>query len=50
MKGNHYDIMDPAFARAFPLDDVTRFFYYLFSEKLIFRKRLGVATYFCFIF
>ena len=25
-------------------------FFHLFGENLIFRKRLGVATYFCFIF
>ena len=42
--------MDLAFSLdAFPLDDETSFFH-LFSKKLIFRKRLGVATYFCFIF
>ena len=34
---------------AFPLDDMTRFFY-LFGENLIFKKRFGIATYFCFIF
>ena len=40
--------MDLAFSLdAFPLDDETRFFH-LFSKKLIFRKRLGVATYFNF--
>ena len=42
--------VDPAFRLdAFPLDGETRFFH-LFGENLIFRKRLGVATYFCFIF
>ena len=33
----------------FPFDGVTNFFY-LFDENLIFRKRLVIATYFCFIF
>ena len=28
----------------------TRLTFHLFGENLIFRKRLGVATYFCFIF
>ena len=42
-------IVDPRFLYVFPLDGVTRFFY-LFGENLIFRKRLGVTTYFCFIF
>ena len=32
----------------FPLDGKTRFFH-LFGENLIFRNRLGVATYSCFI-
>ena len=42
--------MDPVFRlNAFPLDGKTHFFH-LFGENLIFRKRLGVATYFCFIF
>ena len=39
--------MDLHFLRVFPLDGETRF---LFGENLIFKKRLGVATYFCFIF
>ena len=34
---------------AFLLKGETHFFI-LFDEKLIFKKRLGVATYFCFIF
>ena len=34
---------------AFPLDGETRYLF-LFGKKLIFRKRLGVTTYFCFIF
>ena len=34
---------------AFPLDGKT-YFLFLFGENLIFRKKLGVATYFCFIF
>ena len=33
---------------AFPLDNKTHFFH-LFGENLLFRKRLGIATYFCFI-
>ena len=42
--------MDPAFwLDAFPLDDTTRFFTYL-TKNMIVIKRLGVATYFCFIF
>ena len=40
--------VDPAFRLdAFPLDGETRFFH-LFGENLIFRKRLGVATYLIF--
>ena len=57
--------VDPAFRlMRFPLDDdfcESRIFgrcvptrwrnsFFLFIEILIFRKRLGVATYFCFIF
>ena len=33
----------------FLLNDETRLLF-LFGENLIFRKRLGVTTYFCFIF
>ena len=44
-----FTCVDPVFSCAFPLDGVTRFFY-LFSEELIFRKKLGVTTYFYFIF
>ena len=41
--------MDPAFSHdAFLLDDATSFLF--IYENLIFRKRFGVATYFCFIF
>ena len=41
--------VDPAFQLdAFLLDGMTCFF--LFGEKYDFQKRLGVATYFCFIF
>ena len=34
---------------AFPLNCETRFFIYL-VKNMIFRKRIGVITYFCFIF
>ena len=43
-----YNFVEPCFSRAFPLDDMTRFSF--ICENLIFRKRLGIATYFCFIF
>ena len=45
--GGVREICGPAFSRTFSLDGVTRFFYF-FSENLIFRKRLGVATYLIF--
>ena len=41
-------VVDLHFSRAFPLDGETCFIW--FGENLIFRKRLGVTTYFYFIF
>ena len=42
-------VMDLAF-RTMCSHSMTKLAFYLFDENLIFRKRLGVATYFCFIF
>ena len=49
MEGNSTgrDIVDPHFSRAPPLDRRDSFF---ICEKLIFGKKVGVATYFIFIF
>ena len=42
--------VDPAFRSTRSYSMAKLIFFYLFGENFIFRKRLGVATYFCFIF
>ena len=47
---NKLHFVDPAFCSMRSYSIAKTRFFILFGKNLIFRKRLGVATYFCFIF